>query len=191
MKKKGKSTFSKIIAWLHLWPSIVAGIILVFVSLTGTIIVYGDEIMQWSAGKEARYIKPNGVPLKIDEITALHKEKFPGHSFSYIVVDKDPSKSWVINSVDLKDRKLSFIYINPYTGEILKQDHSISFFYVIAQLHSNLLMGKTGGWIVAISTIIFVLSTLTGLVLWWPKKWTKATRDSSFKIKWKAKFKRP
>ncbi|MDM1377911.1 PepSY-associated TM helix domain-containing protein [Myroides marinus] len=190
MKKKGKSTFSKIIAWLHLWPSIVAGLILVFVSLTGTIIVYGDEIMQWSAGKEALYVKPEGKPLKIDEITSIHKEKFPGESFSYIIVDKDPTKSWIINSANLKNRKLTLIYINPYTGEILKQDKTIGFFYIMAHVHSNLLMGKTGGWIVAISTIVFVLSTLTGLVLWWPKKWTKATRDSSFKIKWKARFKR-
>ena len=41
-----------------------------------------------------------------------------------------------------------------------------------------------------ISTIIFFISCITGLVLWWPKRWTKRTREASFTIKWKAKFKR-
>ncbi|ULT26511.1 PepSY domain-containing protein [Sphingobacterium sp. E70] len=44
--------------WLHLWPSVVSGLIVVFVCLTGTIIVYSDEIIEASAGS-AKYITPN------------------------------------------------------------------------------------------------------------------------------------
>lgn len=190
MKKKGKSTLSKLNAWLHLWPSIVAGIIVVFVSLTGTIIVYGDEIMEWSAGQKALYVTPQEKRLKIEEITAIHQANFPGQMCTYIVIHKDPRRSLLINSVNPKERKLTFIYMDPYTGSILAQDKTIGFFYTMAHLHSNLLMGSIGGWIVAIATIIFVISTITGLVLWWPKKWTKTNVNNSFKIKWSAKFKR-
>lgn len=190
MKKKGKSVFSKVIAWLHLWPSIVAGLIVVFVAFTGTLVVYGDEIIEWSAGENALYVKPEGNRLMLNEVTAIHKENYPDESCSYIIVNKDPNRSLIINSVNLKQRALTFIYMNPYTGQILKKDKTIGFFYTMAHLHSSLLMGEIGEWIVAIATIIFVLSTLTGIVLWWPRRWNKANINSSFKIKWKSRFKR-
>ena len=50
-KKSKKSIFSRVNAWLHLWLGIFAGILLVFVALTGTLVVYCDEIIDWSAGK--------------------------------------------------------------------------------------------------------------------------------------------
>jgi len=53
-----------------------------------------------------------------------------------------------------------------------------------------LLNTSYGQPIVGWSTLIFVLLLITGLVLWWPKKWTRAMRNRSFKIKWKASFKR-
>src|SRR5690606_24186558 len=87
-------------------------------------------------------------------------------------------------------RKLAMVYVDPYTGKVLKVDGTIYFFFVTAHLHASLLAGTAGGWIVAIATIIFVISCITGLVLWWPKKWNKTTRKASFTIKWKARFKR-
>lgn len=190
MRKKGKSTFAKINAWLHLWPSIVAGIVVVFVSLTGTLVVYGDEIIEWSAGENALYVEPQPTRIKIEEVTAIHKANFPNESCSYVIIHKDPKRSLLINSVNPKTRVLTFIYMNPYTGEILKHDKTVGFFYTVAHMHSNMSMGEVGGWIVAISTIIFVFSTLTGILLWWPKRWNKTNVNNSFKVKWKAKFKR-
>src|SRR5690606_22484114 len=69
-------------------------------------------------------------------------------------------------------------------------DPTIHFFYVTAHLHSQLLLHEPGFWIVAVATIIFLIELITGLILWWPAKWNKHNRDASFKIKWKAKFKR-
>ncbi|MDQ1096903.1 hypothetical protein QE441_000081 [Chryseobacterium sp. SORGH_AS909] len=60
----------------------------------------------------------------------------------------------------------------------------------MVHFHDSFLAGKTGVWIVALSTIVFVISTLTGLILWWLKKWNKTTRQASFTIKWKVRFKR-
>ncbi|GHA34142.1 hypothetical protein GCM10007103_14680 [Salinimicrobium marinum] len=48
----------------------------------------------------------------------------------------------------------------------------------------------TGKPIIAYGTLIFVIALITGLVLWWPRRWNKTIRDASFKIKWTAKFKR-
>lgn len=189
-KQIKNKTLNKIIAWIHLWPSLVSAVLLVFVCLTGTIIVYADEIMELSAGK-SRYVEQVGKE-KLDPLVLMQKvkERYPDRrNPGYIVSYKDPHRATRINSFDPK-AGLRMIYMDPYTGEVLKNDPTIHFFYVTAHLHSQLLMHEPGFWIVAVATIIFLIELITGLILWWPAKWNKHNRDASFKIKWKAKFKR-
>ncbi len=188
--KKSKSLFDRVVAWLHLWPSIVSGIIVVFVCLTGTIIVYGDEIMDWSAG-DARYVPVTGQTRITDNQLAKTLKDFnPGFAVSEYVFFKDPKRSIRVRAFDRPNRKLLYVYVDPYTGEILKADATIYFFFVTAHLHAELLAGDIGLWIVVISTIVFFISCLTGLILWWPKRWNRTTFLASFTVRWKAKFKR-
>lgn len=190
MKKGNKTTFGKVIAWIHLWPSLVSALILIFVCLTGTIIVYCDEIIDL-VNKDVLYVKEvKDSKIPIDRILANFKEEFPERKNpGYMILYKDAARSIKFNSFD-KDKGLRFVYMDPYTGKVLKDDGTIHFFYVMAHLHSSLLWHGVGDWIVAIATIIFLLELITGLVLWWPNKWTKTTRNQSFKVKWNAKFKR-
>ncbi|ALJ05006.1 hypothetical protein APS56_07660 [Pseudalgibacter alginicilyticus] len=188
-KKKSKNLFQRIVAWVHLWPSLVAGIIVLFVCFTGTIIVYCDEIMDFSAG-EALYVTPQEHRITHDKIFKQIENQNPNYRISEIVFYKDPERSLRLRVFNIKEKTLLMIYMNPYTGAIIKEDSTIYFFYVVAHLHAELLAGSVGGWIVIISTIIFLIGCVTGLILWWPKKWNKTTRQASFNIKWKAKFKR-
>jgi hypothetical protein len=91
---------------------------------------------------------------------------------------------------DGKTKKLAHLYIDPYTAEVLKMDTTIYFFISPHICIPACWQGKVGGWIVAISTVIFLISSLTGLILWWPNRWNRTTRQASFTIKWKARFKR-
>ncbi|MBQ0740758.1 PepSY domain-containing protein, partial [Aquimarina celericrescens] len=60
--------------------------------------------------------------------------------------------------------------MNPYTGELLKETPlSKDFFTVILYLHRNLLLGKIGTQIIGYSIIIFIISLISGLILWFPK----------------------
>lgn len=188
-KKKGKKWFTRLNAWLHLWPSIVSGLILVFVCLTGTIIVYCDELLDFSAGK-ATHVSIGKEKVTSDQILGAIHQADSNLQISEVVFFQDPSRSIRVRAFHKESEKLNFVYVNPYTAEILKIDYTGHFFYITAHLHSNMLMGKVGGWIVTIATIIFFISSVTGLILWWPKRWTKKTRQDSFTVKWKAKFKR-
>ncbi|WP_160710761.1 PepSY-associated TM helix domain-containing protein [Chitinophaga solisilvae] len=102
---------------------------------------------------------------------------------------KDPQRSVKFRMFS-DEKGLSMVYADPYTGEILKDDGFANFFYITAHLHSSLLLHDPGIWIVDIATVIFLIELITGLVLWWPAKWTRSTREASFTIKWKARFKR-
>ncbi|WP_409150122.1 PepSY-associated TM helix domain-containing protein [Sphingobacterium sp. BS-2] len=188
-KKKGKNWFSRLNAWLHLWPSIVSGLIVVFVCLTGTLIVYCDEILELSAA-DAKYVEVAGPKATAVQLLESVKETNPNLEISQLVFFNDPERSVRARAFNKESKKLNLIYINPYTAEVMKVDYTIHFFFVTAHLHASLLAHSIGGWVVLISTVIFLISCITGLILWWPKRWTKKTKQDSFTIKWKARFKR-
>lgn len=188
-KGKKKSLFSRINAWLHLWTGIFAGIILVFVALTGTIIVYGDEIIEWSAGR-ARYVEQvKAERLPVETLISNINKAYPQARLSEVTVHKIPERT-VRFRVFAPGKGLAFVYADPYTGKVLKYDRTANFFYVTAHLHASFLWHGPGEWIVDIATIIFLIEIISGIILWWPAKWNRHTRDASFKIKWKARFKR-
>ncbi len=177
-------------AWLHLWPSLIFGIFIFIVCLTGTIIVYGDEIIDWQAG-DAKYVNQiEDKRISSDEIVKILNEQYPGYIIAEYVFFKNPKRSIRLRVYNPKEKMLSLVYINPYNGKILKKDNTIFFFFITAHLHATLLTGAIGNWIVFITTVIFIIGCVTGLILWWPKRWNKASKKASFTIKWKARFKR-
>lgn len=188
-KKTGKGWFFLLNAWLHLWPSIISGIIVVFVCLTGTLIVYCDEILEWSAG-DARYVEVQHQPVSSDRLIESIQATDPQLELSEIVYFNDPHRSIRVRAFHGETHQLTFVYVDPYTAEVLKMDTLAHFFYITAHLHSSLLAGPVGSWVVLIATVIFFVSCITGLVLWWPKRWNRKTVQDSFTVRWKARFKR-
>lgn len=188
-KKSKKSLFSRINAWLHLWLGIFSGVILVFVALTGTLVVYGDELIDWSAGS-ARYVPEVAAErLPMETLMTNVTAAYPRAKLSEVTVYKNPERTVRFRAFS-KESGLAFAYVNPYNGAVLKYDNTGNFFFVMAHLHASFLWHGPGTWIVDIATIIFLIELISGIILWWPKKWTKKTREDSLKIRWKARFKR-
>ena len=127
--KTGKSNLSKIIAWLHLWPSLVSAIILIFVCITGTIIVYCDEIIDFS-NREVLYVKqPSTQKLPTEQLLLNFKKTFPERRApGYMVTYRDPNRTVKFNSYDRK-KGLRLVYMDPYTGEVVKDDGTFLFYH--------------------------------------------------------------
>ncbi|TWW00656.1 PepSY-associated TM helix domain-containing protein [Chitinophaga pinensis] len=202
-KKKGPSWRKKLNGWLHLWLGLASGIIVFIVALTGCIFVFQKEINEW-VHHDIMFVTPTQQPtlpltiLQEKAQTALGKE-FPVLStFTY----RQPDRAWeFITYKDGDENALTLFgttayykmaYVNPYTGQVTAvRDMKKDFFVIVKYLHWSLLLNdKYGQPIVGWSTFIFVILLITGLILWWPKKWSKKAREQSFKIKWSGNFKR-
>lgn len=183
---KLKSLFEKI----HLWLGLITFPIVFFICITGTIIVFADEIIEVAAGK-CRYVEEvKDEKIPVETILAKLKEEYPNRRIpSYMVTYRNPERSIRFNSYD-PEKGLRMIYVDPYSGKILKDDGTIHFFYTTAHLHSSLLWHGVGEWIVDITIIIFIILLISGLILWWPASWTKKHRKGAFTVKWNASFKR-
>ena len=193
MKLKFPS-FKPINAWLHLWLGLASGLVVVIVSITGCILAFEQEIksitqpylsIEQTAGKT--FLPPSFlIPLAEK---SLEGKKATG------ILYPGPDKSAIVSSFTRKPkRSFQQVFIDPYTGKVLAvkgDSEGPDFFRFILEGHFNLWLPRDIGQpIVSYATVIFVVLLITGIVLWWPKKWNKTNRDKSFKIKWSAKWKR-
>ncbi len=200
-----RRNFKYFIRQIHLWLGLTSGLVVFIISITGCLFVFQDEI--------SRFVHPgwfyaeNADPdvqihLSLSRLQGIaQKELGADKPIQNIVTYRDPNRSWEFMAYKGNDTALTYfgsltyfesVYIDPHTGTVTgKRDYKYDFFNIVKGIHWSLLLGsKYGQPIVGYSVLIFVVMLITGLLLWWPKKWTKATRDINFKIKWKASFRR-
>jgi uncharacterized iron-regulated membrane protein len=202
------------IGQLHLWLGLASGLVVLIVSITGCLFVFQQEISE-ALHRDWFYVKPPAtaglatstsvvLPPTLPLNTLREKAQAalgPQYPIASITTWRQPDRSWEFMTYKENDSALTYfgalvwyrsVYLNPYTGAITgARDYKYDFFSVVKNIHWSLLLNTPYGQpIVGWSTLVFVIGLITGLVLWWPKKWTKAWRDRSFKIKWKASFKR-
>lgn len=189
-KVKQKSKWSKLNHWLHLWLGLSSGIIVFIVSFTGVLFVFCDDIIDGLAYDSLYVSEVKEQKLTPEEILIAFKNQRPDRKASYYINYRDPERTIKLAS-STKDRDLQFSWIDPYTGKVLDSGKAYDFFYIVAHVHSGEMpFGKTGNLIVEISVWIFLIELITGLILWWPKKWNNSTKKQSFTIKSNASFKR-
>jgi len=165
---------------------------MVIVCVTACIWVFQDEITAYIIEPDTRVAYQEKSVLSPAQLQAVVKEKFPDKRISYATYQQGRA---VYLGLGEGRRGGTSMRVNPYTGEIIsikeRKKGEVDFFRFILNGHRFLwLPYEIGRPIVNYSTLIFSITLLTGMVLWWPKRWTKSTREKSFLIKWKGTFKR-
>jgi uncharacterized iron-regulated membrane protein len=166
---------SKIIFWPHLVSGVIAGLVIAIMSLTGAAIAFESEIVAW-ADSEARRVlvpAPDAPRLSVDELLARVKAARPKAQPSGVTVYPEPDAAVLV----LTGRSEG-VYVNPYTGEVREQGAQgwRSFFHVMEEWHrwlgaqgDNRPVGKA---ITGVANAAFLFLAISGLYLWWPRKWT-------------------
>ncbi len=194
----------KKILWLHKWLGLLCGIIVFIVSLTGCIYVFYDDLKL--AVYPERYFTDtaaheNHEPLAVSHLAEIAQNVLPpGEKLSRIDLYPAKDRTWIFRALKRDNEAFGYwnyytyykcVFVNPYTGKVQQVENTKNnFFQVVLQLHMNLLLGKkAGGTIVGTATVVFIMILLSGLVLWWPKKWKAKTLKRSlwfdFKVNWK------
>lgn len=178
-------SFSKINAWLHLWLGLISGLIVCFVSITGCMLVFEEDIKAWLQPYRNAVAAPGTPVLPPSRLVAAAEKVMPGMT-ARSVVYKTPG-----GAAEVSFHSDTVVYVNPYTAVVTGLADHEDFFHEVAEGHTSLwLPPKIGRAVVLYSTLIFALLLITGIILWWPKKWNRHNIRNSFSIMWKAKFKR-
>lgn len=178
----------KIVGKMHLWLGLACGPVVLFLGLTGCILAFQREIE--SVSKPYQYVTPMAAPmLPPSRMQQIAERALPGkkaHSVTYGL----HGKAVVATFYHDKPKYYYLVYLNPYTGQVLKvKDMDRDFFRVVVDGHFYLwLPPEIGKPIVASATLVFVVMMISGMVLWWPRN--KAARKQRFSVKWNAKWRR-
>ena len=195
-KKNSKSPFRRINDWLHLWLGLSSGLVIFIVGITGCIYVFEREIRnitqpyQFVKPHDKAFLPPSALREKarafaFDQLPDTGENRIRSLQYG------DAGRA-AIAAYQTRGMGYVMIYLDPYSGQVLRAKVlERDFFRIVLDGHFYLWLPKNiGKTIVASSVLIFVVLLVSGLVMWWPKSLKKSTVDRSFKIKWKANFKR-
>lgn len=171
--------------------------------ITGAIYAFSDEIREVVYKDRLSVEVAEGtprLPLSTLLATAAHSLG-KDRKISRAELSQKTGRTYMFRAMKLDRKAFGYwnyyvyydkIYLNPYTGKVVFIENAKNeFFTIVLALHMNLLLGdQAGHFIVRWCVVIFVFLLISGLVLWWPKKWKRKQLKKNFSIKWGAKFKR-
>jgi uncharacterized iron-regulated membrane protein len=179
----------KLIGKIHLWLGLTAGLIVVFLGITGCILSFQREIE--NTFQRYRYVtERNKEVLPPSSLEAIAKHLLPGKKLHAIMYNGKRLAAQAIFYQYEPENYYYLIYLDPYDGRVLKvKNMNCDFFRVVLDGHFYLwLPPAIGQPIVASATLAFLIMMITGLVLWWPRN--KAATKQRFTVKWSARWRR-
>lgn len=172
----------KIFRQIHLWLSVPFGLIIALICFSGAMLVFENEVVELTR-HELYYVKKvETVPLSVDRLLEEVELTLPDSvSVTGISIFPDPERTWQVN---LSRPHRASMYVDPYTGEIKGKYERPAFFVTMFKLHRWLLDSMKaedgvfwGKMIVGVSTLLFVVVLISGIVIWWPRT-RKALKNS-------------
>ncbi|MBW4471484.1 MAG: PepSY domain-containing protein [Stenomitos rutilans HA7619-LM2] len=172
---------------LHRWLGLVAGILLCIAGVTGSILVFEQEIDSFLLEKQIGRVVPVGDRLPLESLVNTINTTYastPKFNLTYVEMFEGEPYEFRAENADEKDFR---VFVNPYTGKVMGDrvwdDTWLGFTF---KLHYQLLAGATGTFIMGVVALVTLILSLTGIVLW--PGWRKLI--SGFKIKWASHIKR-
>ena len=167
--------FRKIIFWLHLLSGVIAGLVILIMSVTGVLLMYERQILEWAdRGYRSGPPAAGAEPLPIETLAARALAARPGVKPSSIALQSDPEAPATVGLG--RGRNL---YLNPYTGEVLGEGapRARAFFRAVTDWHRWLGAGEenraAGKAVTGACNLAFLFLVVSGPYLWLPKIWNR------------------
>lgn len=189
-KKRNRSLLYKVSAWLHLWLGLLSGIVVFIVSITGAIYTFKDEIRTLIEPFQTVSVPEDATMLPPSQLSDAVQDAYDYPSVWGVHYRGEEKSAVVPYYADPSEYQIA--YVNPYTAEPLHNRYlDGDFFRFIIEGHYQLWLPRwIGKPVVSYGTLIFVILLISGLVLWWPKRWSMRYVKKGLKISWKSSWRR-
>jgi uncharacterized iron-regulated membrane protein len=160
---------------VHLWIGIAVGLYIFMISVTGSVLVYRNELYR-AATRGPIISKGSGPRLSDDQLAEAARRLYPG----YRVVRISRMRN-LDQAVDVGLRRGDTIknrLFDPRSGSDLGASVPTGIWLVskLLDLHDDLLAGPTGRKVNGLGALALLALAGTGLVIWWPgsKTWHRS-----------------
>jgi uncharacterized iron-regulated membrane protein len=165
--------FRKILFWSHLFCGVVAGMIILLMSVTGVLLTYEKQMIAWADTRNYK-LTPSAEAARLPIETLVAKVRESQNTAPVSVT----MRAGATQPVAFALNGGRTIFANPYTGEVLGEGAPgvRNFFRVVTDWHRWLgtegAGRATGRMITGVCNFAFLFIVISGLYLWFPRTWT-------------------
>ena len=175
MRQPQKIWLRRALFQVHLWSGIALGLYVVMISLTGSLLVFSNELFR-AATPEPIISKSLEPRLTDAQLTQAATRQYPGYRVVKIGRALDPDEAvdvWLRHGENIQRR-----LFDARTGSDMGKSvpTAIRLISILLDLHDNLLAGPIGRKVNGVGGLIVLVLAITGLAIWWPgvKTWGRS-----------------
>ncbi|HQW83586.1 MAG TPA: PepSY-associated TM helix domain-containing protein [Ferruginibacter sp.] len=155
---------------IHSYFGLIAGLFIFLMSISGAVLVFHSNLDTF---QQPNVLLNNGVYAGTDEYYVSIKKQFPKAQISNCVLPEKNDKpvSFIIYDSSYKNgAKALEVFLHPQTAKVLttrggSNDFRNNFMSWLSKFHNSFHAGKTGEWLLGLFAIVFLLSLITGIIL--------------------------
>lgn len=169
MSSVSGSLFRKILFWMHLSCGVLAGILILVMSVTGVAMTYERQMIAAAAQRNHVSAPAGQARLSVDELAAKARELDAQGELS-LVFEAEPGAP-----VSVTAGRQTAALLHPYTGESIADASTGTRGFMSTMRSWHRYMGgesrSLGGILIDYSNLLFVFIVLSGMYLWLPAVW--------------------
>ena len=168
---------------LHNSIGLFASLFLFLFAITGIYMVFGPPAYAITSTPvtQPAFTTPHvGLkPVSLDLVVTAAKDALQGATVLWIVIPRQPSEAYFVKMrfpEDRSDNGSSAVWIDQFSGKVLTVANSRSvplknkIQSLSRAIHTGAVFGDRGRAFAAFMSLVLVLQTLTGLLLWWNRR---------------------
>ena len=171
---------------VHLWAGVLVAIYIAVIGISGSILVFKDELMP--RPHLARAVGSPKLCTPATLLAAFHVAERAHTGWTPVLAScpTDANPYYQVN-VQAKDASASTVYVDPVGDRIAGEvDQEASWVGFVDRLHLDLLLKRDGRQWNGVGGAILIVLALTGLVMWWPgiRNWSRGLKFN-LRLNWK------
>jgi uncharacterized iron-regulated membrane protein len=164
---------------LHRWAGLLIMACMLVAAITGTWLVFRVE-MDRLVNPHLRVVQPGTSRVSLASIVEAAERRFPDSVAQAFILQERPEDSVgvYLQSKNREATEFDQLFFNPYDGAFLGGRSTSRLVFtrehldpLIDRLHYSLWMNSWGLWLMGIVAAIWLVTSIVGLALAWPRLW--------------------
>ena len=164
-------TFRKILFWMHLTAGLTAGVIIFIMCVTGALLAFERQIIEYSE-RDVRYVATaGGEELTAQQVLDKFREARPEAKPSAISITNEEGAAWAVNL-----GREGQVYLDPYTGAITGEGNKPvrNLMSEFRNWHRYVALSgdgrAVGKGITGAANLLFLFLAISGIYIWMPRQ---------------------
>ncbi|CCH51243.1 PepSY-associated TM helix domain protein [Fibrisoma limi BUZ 3] len=150
---------------LHSWSGLIAGLFILVFFLTGSVIVFREELNLWEHPHLLR-VEPKNQRLPYQTIYERVRDQVTDtYLYSFRNLPRTPEETIEMRIYEPSTKRYGLLYVNPYNGQVLGKTFD-SLYDILLTIHYQFYLGKFGEFLATLFALALIGSVLTGLYVY-------------------------